>query len=153
MKPTITFFAAVWLIGASVVPAAEFEVVEIRLDTSPAQGLAAQRGKPVELSASRASEFRIVPGMTNPTFVSLELVGAKGHYIRHQGFIVHVQERPKLSPQFDADATFKLIRGAGDKVRFEAVNKGGMFITINEAGAVILAGDRPPERSTFVLKK
>ncbi|MEK0446740.1 MAG: hypothetical protein RLZZ399_2061 [Verrucomicrobiota bacterium] len=38
-------------------------------------------------------------------------------------------------------------------VRFESTNYPGMFLTVNESGLVILAGNRPEEQSTFVLAR
>jgi hypothetical protein len=144
---------AAFFLAATFASAGEPEIVEIRQHSDPTKSLAAQRDKPLEVSSSRASKFRIVPGLSNPAFVSLELVGAKDHFVRHQKLILRVHERPQTSPPFDADATFKLIRLEGDKVRFEAVNKRNAFITLNESGGVVLVNNKAVEQSTFVLKK
>src|SRR5258707_8964291 len=108
------------LFTSSVLFAADPEKVELRLTSDPAKALSAQRDKLVEVSSSKASKFRIVPGLAGAASVSLELIGAKGYYVRHQNFVGYVQERPKNRPQFHLDATFHLIRSAGDQARFEA---------------------------------
>ncbi len=140
--------------GSAVTFSAEpEEVVQIKLAEDTVGGLAAQRGKPVEHSASRASKFRLGPGFTNATMVSLELVGAKDHYLRHRGSVARAEEKPKLSAVFDADATWKMVPVEGGKVRFETSNYPGMFLTVREDGAVITARAAEASRSTFVLKK
>lgn len=151
MKALLTT-ATAFLAGFGAL-AAEPEVAEIRVANNNSQGLAAQREKPREVSSSRASKFRLVPGLSEPKLVSLELVGAKGHYVVHNRFVMHVLERSKLNPVFDASATFKMVTLPDGNIRFESANKPRAFITLDEKGAVILAGDRPPEKSNFVLKK
>ncbi len=119
---------AILTFAASALFAAEPQTVEIRLGADRNRAFVAQRGKPLGLSPNRATQFRIVPGLTLPNLVSLEMIASNHFYVRHQNYVVYVQEHPKppkVNPLFDADATFKMHRSSDDKVRFEASNKPG----------------------------
>ncbi|MEP6668675.1 MAG: AbfB domain-containing protein [Chthoniobacter sp.] len=99
------------------------------------------------------SKYHVLPGIADSKLVSLEQVGAKGFFLRHQKYVVFLHERPKNeNGVYDADASFKLVRD-GDKVRFEAGNRPGMFLAVREDGVVILARDPDPAKSTFLSKK
>jgi hypothetical protein len=153
MKCSITAVMLGWFLVITAV--AEPPVVaEIRLDADPAKCLSGQPGNAMEMSPSHVRKFKILPGLADASLVSLEAVGFTGSYVRHQKFVFYLMPRPKqLNPLFDSDATFKLIQLDGDKVRFEASNYPGKFITTRDDGAVILTKDPPLSQSTFVLKK
>jgi Alpha-L-arabinofuranosidase B (ABFB) domain len=129
-------------------------VAEIRLDATPAKCLSGQPGKAAEMSAAHARKFRILPGLSDTSLVSLEAVGFTGVYMRHQKFVFYLQPRPKhVNPLFDSDATFTMHQLDDNKVRFEASNYPGKFISVMDDGAVVLSKDPAPAQSTFVLKK
>lgn len=129
-------------------------IAEIRLDADPAKCLSIRPNKAVEMSSTRPRKVRIVPSLADASLVSLEAVEFNGFYVRHQKFIFFLHRRPlQLGPLFDSDATFKLLQLDGDKVRFEASNYPGKFITVRDDGAVILSKDPPPAQSTFILRK
>jgi len=128
------------------------KTVEIRLASNPEEGFTARRDKPVEMSSKRASKFRIQAGFTDARFISLELVGASGNFVRHRGSVCLVHERPKANRLFEADATFKMIQLDGETVQFEASNFPGMFITAMDDGSVVIARKPDALKSTFVLK-
>lgn len=153
MKRSIA--AAIW--GCILVTSAFAEppvTAEIRLDATPAKCLSGLPGKAVEMSATHARKFKILPGLADTSLVSLEAVGFTGFYVRHQKFVFYLQPRPKhVNPLFDSDSTFTMHQLDGDKVRFEASNYPGRFISVMDDGAVVLTKDPPPAQSTFVLKK
>ena len=151
MKYTI-LYTLLTLVAAARLCAEPGKAVEIRLASNPASGLTAQRDKPVEFSPKRASKFRVLPGIANATCNSLELVGAKGYFLRHQNSVCFVRERPKLNAMFDEDATFKIINLDGGKVRFESTNYPGMYITVRDDGSVITSRNPDLLKSTFVYK-
>jgi len=146
-----------WLLGLSLCTslfAESNDTVEIRLAAQPDAGFSAQRGKAVECSPKHVSKYHLMPGIADSKLVSLEEVGATGFYLRHQKFILFLYPRPKKVENglYDADASFRMVQD-GDKVRFEASNYHGMFMTVRNDGVVIVARDPDPARSTFVLKK
>lgn len=138
---------------ASLLPAASPEPVEIVLDGTPPLSLVAQRGKPAEFSATKASKFRILPGLANPGLVSLELQGAKGFFLRHMKFVLSLEENQKKNAVFNKDATFKMIDAGPGKVRFETLTFPGMFIAAKADGSVVIMKDPPADKSTFILRK
>lgn len=148
-------FAALfaYLSTTSALLAAEPETAEIRLASAPAQALFATKDKAVEVSDKRASKFRLRPGLGNSKLTSFELVGAKDYYLRHQKFILHLHEKPKLNVGFNADASFKIVPMEGEQVRLEAGNFPNRFLSVNEVGNVVLIANPTPEQSTFLLKK
>jgi hypothetical protein len=147
------FAISMAMFAASVLDAAEFETAVIRLANDSKTALTARRGKALEVSAKKATEFRIVPGLTNPSFVSIQLKGSDRFYVRHQNFVLHLQEYQKGSPLFEADATFKLLSSADGTVRFEASNFPGKFITVNASGTVAVMANSPIGQSTFTITK
>ena len=71
----------------------------------------------------RDATFRVVPGLADPSAVSLAATNLSNHYLRHQGF------RLKLQPfsgddLYKADATFRTVAGLSDstKTSFQSVN-------------------------------
>ena len=153
MKCSIAAAIFGWALMVSAV--AESPVIaEIRLGADSAKCLSGQPGKAAEMSLKNVRKFKILPGLADASLVSLEAVGFTGFYVRHQKFVFYLQPRPKqLNPLFDSDATFKMVEVDGDKVRFEASNYPGKFITVRDDGAVLLSKDAPSDQSTFVLKK
>jgi hypothetical protein len=152
MKTTIHSTIAL-LATACLLAAATPELVDIVLESNPQQAIAVQRNKAAEISAKKASKFKIVPGLTSSSLVSLEPMGAKGFFLRHQNSVLFLHERPKQNGLFDADASFKMIDLGADKVRFEPSNYSGMFITAKEDGSLITMSNPPIDKSTFILKK
>jgi len=111
-----------------------------------------QRDKPAALSPEEASKIRILPGLKDSRFVSLQLDGAKGFYLRHQRGVLYLHKQPQLNTLFEEDASFKLVHLDGDKVRFESCNFPGTFITPRDDGSVVVIRDPLPAQSIFVLK-
>lgn len=150
-------FAAVAASAAAADPAATPTtpaVAQIKLASDPQKGLEAKPGKNVQLTTAEPSRYRLVPGLKDKNFVSLEAVGHTGFFLRHQKFVVYLHQRPKTTNvTFEADSSFKLIHLDGDKVRFEPSTWPGYFITARPDGSVIIARNPAPEESTFVLKE
>ena len=129
-------------------------VAQIKLAADPQKGLEAKQNKEVKLTTAEPSRYRLVPGLKDKSFVSLEAVGHTGFFLRHQKFVMYLHQRPKTTNvTFEADSSFKLIHLDGDKVRFEPSTWPGYFITARPDGSVIIARDPAPEESTFVLKE
>ena len=65
-----------------------------------------------------------------------------------------MHRRPRRPDRlFEGDASFRLVSLAGEKVRFEASNYPGHFLTGREDGSVVLLKNPPAAQSTFVLKR
>lgn len=140
---------------AGAVMSGEPATVDLHLASAPNKGLAADRGHAVEVSDYRASKFHLVPGLTylNDKAVSLELVGAKDFYLRHQNGIIKIHEHPKrLNLLFEQDASWKIIKLGNDKVRIESINYPGDFITVRDDGYVVKSRNPPWEKSTFLMR-
>ncbi|MFA6271436.1 MAG: AbfB domain-containing protein [Candidatus Paceibacterota bacterium] len=152
MKTTLQTTLAL-LATTCFLPAATPELVEILLESIPQQGIAVQKDKAAEISSKRTSKFKILPGLTSSSLVSLEPLGSKGFFLRHQNSVLFLHERPKQNGLFDADASFKMIDLGSDKVRFEASNYPGMFITGKDDGSLITMSNPPLDKSTFILKR
>ena len=148
MHTTIALLATACLLAAATP-----ELVDIVLESNPQQGIAVQRNKAAEISTKRTSKFKVVPGLTSSSLVSLEPLGAKGFFLRHQNSVLFLHERPKQNGLFDADASFKLIDLGSGKVQFEASNYPGMFIAVKEDGSLITMSNPPVDKSTFILRK
>ena len=151
MKTTIHTTIAL-LATACLLVAATPELVDIVLESNPQQAIAVQRNKAAEISTKKASKFKVVPGLISSSLVSLQPVGATGFFLRHQNSVLFLHERPKQNGLFDADASFKMIKLEANKVRFEASNYPGMFITAKEDGYLITMSNPPLDRSTFILR-
>lgn len=136
------------------VGAAEPLTMEIHLVQEPSKALSADRGRALHVSEYRASKFRVVPGLSsrNTNSVSLELVGAKNFFLRHQEGIIKAHERPKkINLLFEGDASWKIIKLAENRIRIESVNYPGDFITVREDGNVVKSRNPPLEKSTFMM--
>lgn len=139
-----------------VIPAGSAEPLTMELHPvkEPSKALSADRGRSVQVSEYRASKFRVVPGLSQSkaNSVSLELVGAKNFYLRHQEGILKAHERPKkINLLFEGDASWKIIKLAENRIRIESANYPGDFITVREDGNVVKARNPPLEKSTFVM--
>jgi len=129
-------------------------VAEIRLNADPQKALEARAGKEVKVTTSEPSRFKILPGLKDRSYVSLEAVGHTGFYLHHQKFVMYLHQRPKTTNvTFEGDVSFKLVHLDGDKVRFEPSTWPGYFITARSDGSVIIARDPSLEESTFILKQ
>lgn len=134
--------------------AAEPLIMEVHLANNLSKTFSADRGRSLQVSESRASKFRVVPGMaqSGTNGVSLELVGAKNFFLRHQEGIIKIHEKPKkINLLFEGDASWKIIKLSENRVRIESVNYPGDFITVREDGHVVKAKNPPLEKSTFVM--
>jgi Alpha-L-arabinofuranosidase B (ABFB) domain len=153
MKCAIT--AAV--LGCMLVTSAVAEppvIAEIRLNADPTKCLSGQQGKAAEMSSTHARKFKFLPGLTDSSLVSLEVVGFTRYYVRYHKSVFFLHLRPRqIDAGFDSDATFKMVPVEGDKVRFESKAYPNCFMTAWDDGAVVLLKNPPLEKSTFVLKK
>ncbi|MGD2152204.1 MAG: AbfB domain-containing protein [Gemmatimonadales bacterium] len=73
--------------------------------------------------------FRMVPGLADSDWVSLESVNYPGHYLRHQNFEFHLQQASD-DQLFKEDATFRIVPGLAnaDYVTLESYNYPGHYI-------------------------
>jgi hypothetical protein len=88
--------------------------------------------KPDSEEEKELTTFKMVPGLANPEFVSIQSSLNPKAYLRHQNWILKLNERTD-DGLFDADATFKKVRGLADPndlslASFEATNYPGNFI-------------------------
>lgn len=137
---------------ASLAMAEEPPAFMLMVEGEPQKAMAVQRKRAAEVSDKRSSKFRILPGISNPAYVSLEAVGAKDFFLRHANGIIHLHEKPKNNPVFNDDATWIITRLPGNKVRFESTNYRGEFMTALKDGRLIKMRDAPLTQSTFILK-
>jgi hypothetical protein len=73
--------------------------------------------------------FRMVPGLADGNWVSLESVNYPGYYLRHQNFEFHLQQASD-DQLFREDATFRIVPGmaGADYVTLESYNYPGHYI-------------------------
>lgn len=90
-----------------------------------------------------------MPGLTVPSLVSLQPADANKFYLRHERLVFHARKQPKGNSLCDAAATFRMLRTANGKIRFEASNYPGTFISVNESGTVILSANPSEDQATF----
>jgi len=129
-------------------------VVEIRLDADPRKALEARTGKDVKVTTAEPTRFKVLPGLKDQSYVSLEAVGHTGCYLHHQKFVMYLHQRPRTTNvTFEGDVSFTLVHLDGEKVRFEPSTWHGYFITARSDGSVIIARDHSLEESTFILKQ
>jgi len=129
-------------------------VAQIMLASAPQKGLEAKPGKDVKITTAEPSRFRVLPGLKDKSYVSLEAVGHTGFFLHHQKFVMFLHQKPKTTNvTWDGDVSFKLIHVDGDKVRFEPSTWPGYFIPARSDGSVIIARGASPEESTFILKQ
>ena len=127
--------------------------VVLSLPRTPIQVLKTLRDLDLTQYDKPATEFRIVPGLADPTAVSLEMMETKNFFIRHWRAIVWTHERPTVPEQlFDEDATWKMTRLGAGKARFESFNYPGTFLAIKEDGTLIQLRDAPLAQSIFLLE-
>jgi hypothetical protein len=147
------FFATLAMAEPTATPAPPM-VAEIRLDADPRKALEVRAGKEVKVSTSEATKFKVLPGLKDKSYVSLEAVGHTGFYLHHQKFVMYLHQRPKTTNvTFEGDVSFTVVHLEGEKVRFEPSTWRGYFITARGDGSVIIARDPSLEESTFILKQ
>jgi hypothetical protein len=73
--------------------------------------------------------FRMVPGLADGDWVSLESVNYPGHYLRHQNLEFHLHQASD-DQLFKEDATFRIVPGmaGADFVTLESYNHPGHYI-------------------------
>lgn len=144
------FFSAVKLHSADT----EMKTVIIHLASDVKTTLTGDRGKDAKVNLKRASKFRMCRALSGtPGAISLELVGAKDFFVRHQSGVVKIHERPKNADGiFFNDASWKLIDLGTGKVRFEATNFPGTYICVAPDGLVLQKTDQDGVQSTFTLE-
>jgi hypothetical protein len=141
-------------VGAPTKTAKTEDTVKIVLASDAANGLDAPKVGRV-VSGKNASRIRLVAGLSDPQFVSLEPVQSKGSYLRHHDWKLWVGPRPTDAldrRNFDTDATFKIVRLDGDSVRFEAAARPGDFIMVEMDGGFSMGHITDPTRATFRLE-
>ena len=128
----------------------------IKLAFNPKIGIKASKntGK-VELSQTKESKFKFVVGNSDKKLISIELSGAKGYFLRHQGFIIKLHQKPKENNDlFNLDSTFKVSStGEPNEVMFESLNYPGHFISANDDGTLSIVLNPDNEQSKFIISK
>jgi hypothetical protein len=73
--------------------------------------------------------FKMVPGLADSDWVSLESVNYPGHYLRHQNLEFHLHQGSD-DQLFKEDATFRIVPGmaSADFVTLESYNHPGHYI-------------------------
>lgn len=141
-------------IADPALPPALPAVAQIISTADPQKGFEVKPGKDVKLSSAEPSRLRVLPGLKDKSYISLEAVGHTGWFLHHQKFVVYLHQHPKTTNGvWEGDVSFKLIHLDGDKVRFEPSTWPGFFITAKSDGSVIIARNPPLEESTFILKE
>jgi len=98
--------------------------------------------KPQTEEEKEFTTFRIVQGLANPVYVSIQAALSPNSYLRHQHWVVTLNERVG-DGLFDKDATFKKVPGLSDPknagfASFEAINYPGNFIRY-KSNQIVLA--------------
>ena len=108
----------------------------------------------IKATTGTGTRFNIVPAVTPaPGWISLQQADAAGRFIRHQNAKAYAHSRPSAADRvFEFDATWRLIRLDGDKVRFESFNYPGTFLAVRDDGTVIQQRNAPAAAATFLLK-
>lgn len=107
------------------------------------------------VSSKTGSQIRLVAGLSDPSLVSLESFQSRGSYVHHNNWKIYVTERPPTTKDhagFDVSATFKMLKFEGDNVQFEASDRPGEFLKVDEDGNWILGTITSGERATFHLE-
>ena len=95
---------------------------------------------------------RLVPGLKNRKYVSLEIAGAPGTYLRHYGGVVYATPCRDGDGPFRDDATFKLILSPNGTYAFESLNLPTGLLTVLPSGTLIVSSDSDPLNTSFLLK-
>lgn len=126
------------------------EKVQIVLDSDPATGLNARDAGMIKLG-KQLTRFRIMPGLADPTMVTFEQDSGKNQILRHFAFKLKVDSLPDSDDLFDADATFKVVRLPGDKVKLQSKNYPAKFICVDAEGCFVLTEVSDEASATFRL--
>ena len=127
--------------------------VVLTLPHTPLEDLKPLRDLDLTQYDKPTTEFRIVPGLADPSAVSLEMMETKNFFVRHYRAVVWTHERPAEPEQlFDEDATWKMTRLGDGKARFESFNYPGTYLAVKEDGLLVQLRDAPLAQSIFLLK-
>lgn len=127
--------------------------VAIRPAGQEAKAITLDRDDVLYAMDKRPRKFAIVPGLADKKAVSLEMLGSRGSFIRHQNNFLKVHTRPQRPDLlFEQDATWRIIEAGNGKVRLQSFNYPAAFIMVRDDGLVLLMDNPPVEKSTFVLK-
>lgn len=128
------------------------ERVQIVLDSDPASGLNARDAGLIKLGKQH-TRFRIMPGLADPAMVTFEQDSGTGKnlILRHFAFKLKVDSLPDGDDVFNDDATFKIVRLPGDKVKFQSRNYPGKFICVDKEGCFVLTEVSDEASATFRL--
>ncbi|MBK8038457.1 MAG: protein kinase [Verrucomicrobiaceae bacterium] len=130
------------------------KATRIHLSESTSQYLLMEQPDRLVQSSTDATRFDVVPGLADPTLVSLRVWGRQGMYLRHYRGVIYVGQRKTSAtdPLFEKDATWRIIRQSGGGVRFESLNYPGEFITAKTDGTFIKQASPAAAQSTFKLE-
>jgi serine/threonine protein kinase len=125
----------------------------LRLASDPSKTLGVSSAEQLKDNIQPTAAFKLVPGIADPNYVSLESVSAQKHYVRHRWATIYVNERPERTDLvYEADATWKMTQLGNGKARFEASNYPGTYLAVKGDGTVIQLRDAPLAQSIFLLK-
>jgi hypothetical protein len=100
------------------------------------------------------ARIKVVPGLADPKAVSL--MSDRGVYLFHRDWKIWAEKRPddaRAKRIFDANATFRVAHQANGSVRFEANNRHGEFIVVEEDGMLSLSKPLEKPRIDFKIEK
>ena len=89
-------------------------------------------------------KIKIVPGLSNPKLVSLEVEDSPGYFLRHQNSRIKVHPFPESDGLFAADATFYLIQNPDGTVSFRSYNYPNQYLTVTAGLAFYISVDPDP---------
>lgn len=125
------------------------QIARIHLASDPTVGLDPEDSGRAG-TGKRAARIRIVPGLADPKQVSLEQ--GRDRFLLHRDWKIWVEKRPDDARDkriFEANATFRIVRLPDKSVRFEANNRQGEFLMVEEDGKLSLARPSNPDRTAF----
>jgi hypothetical protein len=96
--------------------------------------------------------FRVVPGIVDRKFISLEAVAAPGSYLRHSNWRVFVQPFNEDDESAAIAATFKLIVNSDGTYSLEAVSNPNCYLAVLPANIVRFVANPDSQRRSFLLK-
>lgn len=97
------------------------------------------------------ARIKVVPGLGDPKAVSL--MSDRDVYLLHRDWKIRAEKRPEDAQAkriFDANATFNVVHLADGCIRFEAHNRRGEFIVVEEDGKLSLS--KPLEKLRLDFK-
>lgn len=130
------------------------KATRIRLAESTSQYLHLEPPDRLMQSSTNFTRFDLVPGLADPTLVSLRVWGRQDVYARHFRSIIYIGQRKASATDrlFDKDATWRTIRQPGGTMRFESLNYPGEFISAKSDGTFIKQSGPTSAQSTFKLE-